>query len=368
MYKDLWEEIDYFLYYDYWHREGHEKSKEIREKNIEILSKLLDDNLEIYLAKKTLFNILNNREYDFSNDAEYFVCNDQNYEKFTEIIEQSDFEIILQNKKQITLLRNNRLIVVNFKSTPLFSRYLYFQLFNHEFKAFRVTIIYLKLINTLYFITIKLRNKYKLFKQKKIKDRNTQILLNNLKLDNYIVGSLHQINFETFLNLQIESKESPSWLIRKKHLDLVTNNKKYIKISEIIDYLKRNNKLHELMAKVTESKIDKPIEGSISHSKKFWYTGNNYFIYAINYQFRKNVVPYKKINKFLKMNKDITLYSKEYYESLDTMDDDEIKDFLDRNPIEITSNYITSGKHRIFAMIGRIIDGKDYIPMTAKLG
>ena len=34
MYKDLWEEIDYFLYYDYWHREGHEKSKEIREKSI----------------------------------------------------------------------------------------------------------------------------------------------------------------------------------------------------------------------------------------------------------------------------------------------------------------------------------------------
>ena len=44
MYIDLWEKIDHFLYYDYWHREGHEKSREIRENNIEILIKLLEDN------------------------------------------------------------------------------------------------------------------------------------------------------------------------------------------------------------------------------------------------------------------------------------------------------------------------------------
>ena len=59
MYIDLWEKIDHFLYYDYWHREGHEKSREIRENNIEILIKLLEDNFEIYLAKKTIQKFIN---------------------------------------------------------------------------------------------------------------------------------------------------------------------------------------------------------------------------------------------------------------------------------------------------------------------
>ena len=232
-----------------------------------------------------------------SNDAEYFVCSNQNYKEFLNIIEQSDFKIIFHNRKRISLLRKNRLIVVYFKTKPIFSRYVYFELFGYEFKVLRATIFNLKLINILNFIIKKLRNKYRTFKQKKAKARNTYVLLNNLELDNYIVGSLHQINFETFLNLEIESKDSPSWLVRK-HLDLVTDNKRYTKISDIIGYLSRDNNLHKLMSKVTESKIDKPIEGSVSHSKKFWYSGNNYFIYAIYFQFRKNVLPYKKVNTF----------------------------------------------------------------------
>ena len=368
MYIDLWEKIDHFLYYDYWHREGHEKSREIRENNIEILIKLLEDNFEINLAKKTIQKFINSKNYDLSNDAEYFVCSNQNYKEFLNIIEQSDFKIIFHNRRRISLLRKNRLIVVYFKPKPIFSRYVYFELFGYEFKVLRATIFNLKLINILNFLIKKLRNKYRTFKQKKAKARNTYVLLNNLELDNYIVGSLHQINFETFLNLEIESKDSPSWLVRKKHLDLVTDSKRYTKISDIIGYLSRDNNLHKLMSKVTESKIDKPIEGSVSHSKKFWYSGNNYFIYAIYYQFRKNVLPYKNINTFLEMNEGVSIYSKEYYESLDSMDDFEIKDFLDKNPIEITTNHVTSGKHRIFAMIGRIVDGKDYIPMTAKFG
>ena len=73
MYIDLWEKIDHFLYYDYWHREGHEKSREIRENNIEILIKLLENNFEIYLAKNTIKKFMNSKDYDLSNDAEYFV-------------------------------------------------------------------------------------------------------------------------------------------------------------------------------------------------------------------------------------------------------------------------------------------------------
>ena len=41
-------------------------------------------------------------------------------------------------------------------------------------------------------------------------------------------------------------------------------------------------------------------------------------------------------------------------------------EFMKNNPIEISNNSIVSGKHRSFAMIGRLIEGKKYIPFYAK--
>jgi len=366
MHNKFWDEIDYFLYYDFWHREGHEKSKEIRKNNLGILRNKLENDFEIFLGKKTVFNLLSSEDYDYSYDAEYLICTNQNKQKLKNIIEKSDFQIVFENKKQLNLLRQNRLIVIHFKSKIIFSGFKIISLLESDFKIFKSYIYFFKLTNKTIKIFNKFKNKFKLFKLKINNNYNKNILLKNLKLDIYEVGSIHEINLKTFLNLEIESKKSPSWIVRKPHLDLVTANKKYTKIGEIINYLNKN-KLEELIKKVQESKIETNIDGSISHSKKFWHSGNNYFIYAIYYQFKKNVIPYKDINRFLE-NEEHYIYSKDYYESLDSMNDMEIIDFLSNNPIEITNNCITSGKHRAFAMIGRIIDEKDYIPFMAKFG
>ena len=44
------------------------------------------------------------------------------------------------------------------------------------------------------------------------------------------------------------------------------------------------------------------------------------------------------------------------------MSDQEIKEFISNHPIEIESNAVIGGKHRVFAMIGRIMSGQGYIP------
>ena len=49
------------------------------------------------------------------------------------------------------------------------------------------------------------------------------------------------------------------------------------------------------------------------------------------------------------------------------MTDDEIISFLKDNPIEITNNFITSGRHRVSAMCGRMIKGKKYLPLYVKI-
>ena len=53
MTNNIWDSLDYFLYFDYWHREGHEKSLQIRKNNfIHMIDILKSTDLKIYLDKK----------------------------------------------------------------------------------------------------------------------------------------------------------------------------------------------------------------------------------------------------------------------------------------------------------------------------
>ena len=82
-------------------------------------------------------------------------------------------------------------------------------------------------------------------------------------------NKIYKIDLNTFLNLNIENKHSPSWLVRKNHLNLVTNNKKNLKIAEIIDFFKKGNNYKKTFENIEESIIDTPVLGSISHSRNF---------------------------------------------------------------------------------------------------
>jgi len=54
--------------------------------------------------------------------------------------------------------------------------------------------------------------------------------------------------------------------------------------------------------------------------------------------------------------------TEEYYNSLDEMTDEEILEFNKNNPVEFDNGFIKHSYHRAYAMIGRIIKGKKYIP------
>ncbi len=58
--------------------------------------------------------------------------------------------------------------------------------------------------------------------------------------------------------------------------------------------------------------------------------------------------------------------TKEYYDSLPEMTDEELAIFQRNNPVEFTENYIKHGYHRAVAMIGRLIKGQSYIPFYMK--
>ena len=58
--------------------------------------------------------------------------------------------------------------------------------------------------------------------------------------------------------------------------------------------------------------------------------------------------------------------TKEYYESLEPMSDEEIEQFLKDTPVEFDNGFIRHNYHRACAMIGRLIKGKPYIPFYMK--
>jgi len=58
--------------------------------------------------------------------------------------------------------------------------------------------------------------------------------------------------------------------------------------------------------------------------------------------------------------------TEDYYKSLDLMSDDELRVFLENNPVEFDNGYVRHSWHRACAMIGRLINGKKYIPFYMK--
>ena len=78
MQLNYWDEIDSFLYYDFWHRSGHETSKKISENLKFIYQKLQSENIKFFLHRSTIFNILENIEYDLKAYSECLIIENKN--------------------------------------------------------------------------------------------------------------------------------------------------------------------------------------------------------------------------------------------------------------------------------------------------
>lgn len=369
MQLNYWDEIDSFLYYDFWHRSGHETSKKIRSENLNsFIKKLQSENIKFFLHRSTIFNILENIEYDLKAYSECLIIEKKNTQLLLSILKNSDFQIVYFDNNNLKIIRKNRLLEIYLKSEPkLFNKVSELTLFENRVSIYKKEIILFKLISRPKKLLNRILSKLKVVKLNIYKSKETFIFKKHFKAKNLKLNEIHKLNLQSFLNLKIESKYSASWIVRKKHLDIVTSNKKHLVVKDIIKFLKKDNNLDKLVKNVDESRIEKEILGSVSHSKYFWNAGNNYFLFSSYFEFRKNIVPYKKVNDYINSDNNELIYTKKYYEKLELMDEFEIKEFLDKNPIEITNNCITSGKHRAFAMIGRLVRDKEYISFSAKI-
>ena len=100
------------------------------------------------------------------------------------------------------------------------------------------------------------------------------------------------------------------------------------------------------------------VPGNIQTVKSKLTPDNWQYFNCILSEFRKNVGDHHELGW--------DMMTEEYYKSLELMSDEELEMFLKENPIEFDNGFIKHSYHRAYAMIGRIIKGKKYIPFYMK--
>ena len=397
--KKKWENYDFLINKHYWINEGFDKAYNIRVHNLKDINLVLKKhNIKIFLFGQTLKgmietnNLLDDHDDDFGVFAESSIVKNI----ISTDLESLGFKLIRDTEDIISFERNFRYVDICFfkQISSNKSGYAHKQCNSSHFDTLD-TIVWKgeeffipnnseTLLRDLYsksklkslsqkidkFFLKKIFRKIKKIPQY-ITNRipiifdNTPVYLRGfIKFFSQVVGiKIVELTKQEFLNILIEPENSFNWKWRARHLDIVTDGGKNIRVKDIVKYLSDNKNLKNINIKETDTTI--PFFEPSNFDMRFWWSGNNYFIFCVKYQFRKNVIPYAQANEYIKAKKTPAVYTSEYYESLDMMNDEEIKSFLFETPIEVQNNAVIGGKHRVFAMIGRLLEDKPYIPMRA---
>ena len=143
-------------------------------------------------------------------------------------------------------------------------------------------------------------------------------------IENYT--SLIPINLETFFDMKLQHGSGGK--------EIIHNDKKITTVGEAVRYFSE-----EKNRKEAESKLD-------SKNHQYWNC-----MWA---EFKRDAGDHHALGW--------ENMTKEYYDSLESMPDDEIQLALIENPVEFYGGILKHGYHRGVAMMGRILNGKEYIP------
>jgi hypothetical protein len=397
-----WDYYDFLINKYFWIKHGLDKAIGIRKKNLVDVVEILEKNNVIYwLQGKTLLGVFDNDcliEDDHDDDLSIWIGQKELVISiFQTYLSNIGFKKIRENEHMISFERDFRYIDICFFRSysskivgygdKRFPAQYFKNLDTIKFEGISFNIPsntsdLLKKMYPEYFGKIK-REIFKFLSKlyavlfspqkilKKVSSKISYMMIRFPPFINILISPITQLlgikyeelSLEDFLNLKVEPTDSFNWKWRARHLNIVTNEKKFIIVKDILAYLSSESVIKSIENSIEESELIIPFNIPSNLDMDFWWSGNNYFWYCIKYKFRKGVTPYADVNKYLlnKTNKYIP-YSSDYYESLEKMNDDMIRSFLSISPIEITDNSVIGGKHRVFAMIGRLLDGESYIP------
>ena len=355
------DELDYFLNKAYWHnlKTKDNLNKDSSSSIKDFINFLIKNNIDFFLDDLTFQAYHSKNLFD----------NERSYESI--ILKPSEKKIIIKNlnnligekyslinlsQRKMHFIKDKKIIKIIFSYTPfllnLKSKNL--SIYNLQVSGPRLVSKFQKLFFYRNIIFNKNFIKKTIFKY--INTKKSKKLIEYKKL-----------SYDDFLNVCVEDKKSINWLLRKPHLDIVTNSKKNLKVKDILDYFKTPGLLDSKLNSIVETDTSTSFEEPIHLNKKFWLSGNNFYIYPLIFRFKKNVIAYKKANEYISKKHNTALYSKKYFQSLEDMHANEIEEMFKNSPLEITNGALTSGRHRTFAMIGRLLADEAYIPIFTRI-
>ncbi len=189
------------------------------------------------------------------------------------------------------------------------------------------------------------------------------------KLKEYSHNKFHNkyLSYSEFRNLYIiDINDNLDNFYRFEHFKIITNDFKNLTIGKIIDYYKNIDNLNFLKDKLIDPKDITLKTNYPRHCDYFfWKNGNSFFANNIIFGFKNNIPQYESVNKMID-NEGKIIFSENYYNNQKEMTENEIKEIFINQPIKIKNNIILNGRHRVCAMIGRIIKNKKYIPISLK--
>ncbi len=350
-----WDDLDFLFNRAKWKHCNYKDLDSIKSNYLSIfLDELISNNLKFYLSGTTKNYFLKNNKLSYENPEEFFdiyIDDNKKFENFLINIKRKSFLLLKVDNIYFFNIQNYIIVIKTFLDQPIKRNV---DKKNLQFGNKLLKVNYLKDKKEPFLNIDKISfKKFKYF-----------IKFNLIKFKSIIYP---YISLNSFLQLQIEEMNSKSWILRKSHLDLVTNNKKNLKVEDIVSYFSNKENFKAVSDRVIETDTNNTFEEPIYANRLFWGTGNNYFFYNILFRFRQNVVPYKKSNEYISNPDDKhPLYSKSYYQELEEIDGKDLKNLLKKQSIEIKNNSIVSGKHRAFAMIGRLIENKKYYKFKVK--
>lgn len=375
LFPNIWTNLDFEVNKAFWAYHGNSTALSIRMMNLIELQKILDNfTVPNFAYGRTLLDIvisktlLEDHDDDIIVDRETFSNKSDNILKE---LEKSNFIIIRNSERLFSIARYERYIDIHFSNFLEKSKLSYVNGYEVRIpespenilskkygKRFKNQRSFLGKIKLSAFIIFKSPHQIK-FQINNFIKKTPLIIYNKITEIKIFKFKKKYLNYNDFLNLKIDSIGSNNWEWRNTHLSILFQEGE--NLGQAIERIKLQGGLEALSAKINEVDTSRCFTEPINLSRRFWSGGNNFFIYPAMYGFRHNVIPYMRVNTYIQIQVKPDIFTAEYFLSLPEMSDLEIEDFLNKNPIEIRKGAIVSGRHRIAAMVGRIIKGQKYI-------
>ena len=160
-----------------------------------------------------------------------------------------------------------------------------------------------------------------------------------------------------FLNLSILPNSPLDLLVREQSIQLISADWKIEKFCDLIDFYGIIENRDLILKKTYLKKNTFDTNYSTHYDLQFWDCSNAHYILPLLFGFRKNIASYDTTRG----NKTLKQLTSRYFKSQEKMNREDIQNLFEFSPPIICGDEIVSGRHRMIALAGHLMENKIFI-------